>query len=148
MLEHLQTLNQRKRKLLESLAVAKKARNEADGKMQSRYDTQKEEWALQCEILESQIHDIDKLIKQLKSMEAPRFPGTISVGHYVDIEFEDGECETFLLTDGQGGVDLGEVQTLSTDSPIGKSILGTQQGQEITVDLGETQISARVVSVN
>jgi transcription elongation factor GreA len=147
MWSQLQALEKRKQELFTSLAAAKKARDEADGKMQSRYDTQKEEWALQCDILESQIYEIDKLMERLKKLEKPPSAAVVSVGHRVELEFEDGERAMFLLLDSQGGVDLDSVQTLSIDSPIGRAILGARPGDRVTAKMKTGGVQVQIVSV-
>ena len=148
--EKLLILQKRKAELEAALAIAKKARDEADGKMQSRYDTQKEDAAQDMAMYEGLIANIDKLIIKLSSLQGQRKNSdTVEIGNHVVIEFSDGYQEEFLLLDSLGGVDLGEYQTLSTESPVGNAILGARVGETIEVKLGQgRRVVVRVVSID
>jgi transcription elongation GreA/GreB family factor len=158
----LQVLENRRERLLESLAMAVKARNEADGKMQSRYDTQKEDAAQDVAMYEALIADLDLLIAQVMQVRtsptniAPpdasedpvQMGGQVMVGKRVTIRFDGGDCEEYLLLDSQGGVELGTCQTLSTISPVGQLILGSQVGEvrrlRVKDESGEKEIAVEV----
>lgn len=140
--DELQVLEKRRARLLESLAIAVKARNEADGKMQSRYDTQREDAAQDVAMYEGLIADLDLLIAQIKQMrsnvpantpidatvEHEHDSNRVMVGRRIAIRFDGGDREDYLLLDSQGGVELGTCQTLSTNSPVGQLILGASVG--------------------
>ena len=143
-----QKLNDKRITLQNGLETAKKARDEADGKMQSRYDTQKEEAALDVAMHEALLADVDRLIQTLQDVR-PTTPGsTVEVGRLVTIEFPDGEFGAYLFLDEQGGVDLGDVQTLSVASPVGKAVLGASAGEERTVRLATGDMVVCIVSVS
>lgn len=139
----LQVLERRRERLLESLAAAIKARNEADGKMQSRYDTQREDAAQDVAMYEALIADLDQLIAQVTEVQTSSHSSLsvegcnedtdgateVVVGKRVVLRFDGGEPEDYLLLDGQGGVELSTCQTLSTSSPVGQLVLGARVGE-------------------
>ena len=148
MQSELAVLEERRQKLEASLAIAKKARNEADGKMQSRYDTQKEDAAQDVAMYEALIADLDRLIERLRLLNTTSQKDTVEVGSQVTIEFEDGEQQVFLLLDSQGGVDIGQHQTLSTISPVGKAVLGARLGQTVQVRLSKREMPVKIGGIS
>lgn len=140
-------LEKRRRVLETSLAIAKKARDEADGRMQSRYDTQKEDAAQEVAMYEALLDNVNKLMTELSELENSPATNTVTVGRHVVIEFEEGNREEFLLLDSQGGVNLGEYQTMSTDSPVGGAILDAHVGETVRVQLAQGLIVVKIVAV-
>jgi transcription elongation factor GreA len=144
----LKALEERRQELLEGLATATKAQFEADGKMQSRYDTQKEDAAQEVAIYEGLIADIDNVIKRLTIVEAGQESvDTVEIGRLVTIEFDDGDEDTLLILDTRGGVSVGDFQTLSPQSPVGCAILGKRVGETISVELPSGEMPVRIVAV-
>jgi len=148
MQSELAVLEERKQRLEVSLATAKKARDEADGKMQSRYDTQKEDAAQDVAMYEALIADLGKLIDRLRLLDTTSQKDMVEVGSQVTIEFEDGEQQVFLLLDSQGGVDIGQYQTLSTMSPVGKAVLGARLGQTVQVRLSNREMPVKISGIS
>jgi transcription elongation GreA/GreB family factor len=140
-------LRERKEKLEKELFEAKKTRNEMDGKMQSRYDTQREEWALQCDILESQLHEVEKLIKEIGSIFLNSEQKVVAVGSTVDLMFDNNEQEKFLLLDESGGHNLEKLTTLSIKSPVGKAILGRKVDDEVIINIDDLKIVIKIMSI-
>lgn len=147
MQSELKILEDRKQRLLGGLAIAKKARDEADGKMQSRYDTQKEDAAQDVAMYEALIADVDRLMARLRALDSKPPGNVVEVGRRVTIEFDDGERQDFLLLDSQGGVDLGDFQTLSTNSPVGSAVLGAEKGETVSVKLPGRDLVVRIVAL-
>ena len=137
-------LLERRKKLKASLIVAEETRNQMEGKMQSRYDTQKEEWALQCDIYENQIEQIDKLLAKLQKLkDTPTEPtqDTVILGSQVELRIDDDDPVTYILLDESGGYKLKGISTLSTKSPIGKAILGIKACLLYTSDAADERSS-------
>ncbi|HQA29531.1 MAG TPA: hypothetical protein PLA02_10005, partial [Brevefilum fermentans] len=116
--DRLKILFDRKAVLEDRLAKAEKTRNEMEGKMQSRYDTQKEEWAFQCSLYQQQIDTVNSLINQYQSLGTVP-DDIITIGSIFTIRFnDDGEPQSFILLERDGGFDLGGVKTISLQSPV------------------------------
>lgn len=147
MQSELTVLEERKQRLEASLAAAKKARDEADGKMQSRYDTQKEDAAQEVAMYEAMITDLKKLMEQLRLLDMTPRKDTVELGSQVTIEFDDGEQQVFLLLDSHGGVDIGRYQTLSTASPVGKAVLGARLNEIVPIRLTSGKIAVKIIDI-
>lgn len=133
----------------QQLAKAIKVRNEMDGKMQSRYDTQKEEWALECNMLEDKLERIDQSIAQLRRLDASRVSiDRVSVGNTVTLILDDDEPVDFLLANAFGGQELSSRIILSVESPVGKAVLGMRQGDEFELELAGEMVYIRIVKIS
>ncbi len=146
---NLNELLNKKKALQVSLNQAIKTRNEMDGKMQSRYDTQREEWALQCSMLENQIDQINLLIEKLSNLDnTGKETKTVSIGMCVELIIDNEEPKSFILIDDSGGYSLGEIKTLSIQSPIGEAVFGSSVGSTLEIPLGNNGEELVKVYVN
>ena len=97
---------------------------------------------------------IDELIERVEreSEEPNADHRTVRIGRYITLNYGDGDGDSqqqeFLLLDAQGGVDLGDYDTMSTDSPVGAAILGKQEGDSVTVDAPNGKTTVRIVAVD
>ena len=144
----LEILKQRRQRLLQGLADATKARDEADSKMQSRYDTQKEDAAQDVAIYQGLLTEVTGLIEELEQLDPNLNREAIGIGSRITLEFDDGSREEFLLLDRSGGTDLGEFQVLSCGSPVGKAVIGYCQGDTVDVSLPRAEISVHILKVS
>lgn len=145
---NIDALLERKKRLETSLAEAIKTRNAMEGKMQSRYDTQREEWALECEILEQQLVEINTVLEKLESInEQSQKQEVVSIGSNVELRIDEDDPETYIVLDGSGGLDLQGASTLSTKSPVGQSIIGARPGDKIRVKIKNRSIQIEILRV-
>lgn len=63
---HKKELLDKRNELIKELDESINIKNQMDGKMQSRYDTQKEEWAFRCELISRQLLITDQVISSLE----------------------------------------------------------------------------------
>jgi transcription elongation GreA/GreB family factor len=140
-------LRMRRGELQRSYERAVKTSQEADGRMQSRYDTQKEEWAREAEMLHEQIIRLDEQIAYLSQLLSPSQYEEVEIGHVVTLQVNGDDSENFLLVEGLGGTQIGEIQTLSNSSPIGKAILGKCVGDKVTVNLGGGSLEVYIQAI-
>lgn len=140
--EHLQRLEKAYHRAVEASAAM-------DGKMQSRYDTQKEDWAREAEMIRQQIIEIRKQIAYLNQLSSPSQNQRTSVGHLLRLQIENEEPQTFLLVDQvSGGFRLARIQTLSIATPIGRAILDRSVGDTISVSVHNRQVSLKLLSIH
>lgn len=137
-LNHLdQKIEQQKKRVQES----EHARNSADGKMQSRYDTQKENYALEVSIGLSTLETLQKACTEID--ESPlRFkaePGA-DIGAVLN-----GEPQRFLVLKTR--VELPGITVISPDSPIGKAISDKIAGDRVAYEIGSKRFSVEILSV-
>lgn len=147
MRQWLYLLEERRSRLMESLAAARRMRDEADNRILSSIDSQRDTADQEVAIREAMISNIDALIEQLSILGTNgAYDGIVTVGRRVTLQYADGEKGKFLLVDKLGGVDLDDCQTLSTASPVGKAVLGAQLGE--SVSLPGKEIEIHVVAVD
>lgn len=147
---NLEDLIERRKQLEISYEEAVKASIEADGKMQSRYDTQKEEWAGRANLIAMQIQQIDQTISRLKeelSTASKTPPNEVIVGSRVTLQIDEDEPETFIVLDLGGGTNVSNYQILSTSSPIGKAILGHRIGDKLVVQVNNNNLKIKVLAI-
>jgi transcription elongation GreA/GreB family factor len=140
-------LEEKKRQLVRALRRAEKARDEADSRMQSRHDTQKEDYALEADLIRGQIERVGKEIEQLKCLRRPRASDAIAIGHIVTLQIGDDEPCELVLVERFGGRAIGGISTMSVESPIGKAIVGKRAGETLVVKLAHGQVRVRVISL-
>ena len=134
-------LEERKKQLEASLQEAIRISNEADGKMQSRYDTQKEEWAARANLLARQIAEISSLASHIREVATRKgsLCETVQVGCRVVLQINDSPPEEVILLERGGGTSIYGITVISISSPIGKHILGKKPGDEIIVSMDKRE---------
>jgi len=143
----LEELQELRKKLVVSWERANRASIEADGKMQSRYDTQKEEYAAEATMIQSQIDTVDRLIDCLENLQRPESVDEIQIGHIVQVQVEDDDPMNILLLEDLGGSVLSGIQLISTQSPMGKAILGRKAGETVVYQGPAGGMVARIMAI-
>jgi transcription elongation GreA/GreB family factor len=70
---------------------------------------------------------------------------TVEVNCKVRLQFADEQVEYFVRSPKDLKIDLGEI---STDSPLGKILLGKREGEELTLALGSgEEVWCRIVKI-
>src|SRR5690554_7913319 len=137
-LEHLKTV--KRKEVVEKIKIA---RSFGDLSENSEYDSAKEEQAF----VEGRITTIENMIRNARIIDEDEINGdTVSLGSSVTfIELPDGEEETYTIV-GSAEADPFEGK-ISNDSPIAKSLLGHEVGQEVTVPTPAGEMQVIIVSV-
>lgn len=120
---------------------------ESDGKMQSRYDTQKEEYAREAETIELQIIALEEQVEEIEQLQTPTDNTKVSIGHIVTIEIDGDESEEYLLLEKHSGVQIGNICTLSVASPIGQAILGKTVGSTQIVIVNQNELPVFIAGI-
>lgn len=137
-LEYLKTV--RRKEVVERIKIA---RSFGDLSENSEYDSAKEEQAF----VEGRITTIENMIRNAKIIEEDTSNATtVTLGRSVTfIELPDGEEETYTIV-GSAEADPFEGK-ISNDSPIAKSLLGKQVGDEVVVQTPGGEMQVKIVSV-
>jgi transcription elongation factor GreA len=111
------------------------AREEGDLKENGGYHAAKEEQGR----IESRINRLEEMLANAEIGEADVSDGVVKQGLMVhctlngrDTEFFLGSHEIFEGTKHQATIDEGDLDVYSTDSPIGKVVMGKKVGDEVT----------------
>jgi transcription elongation GreA/GreB family factor len=145
---NIERLKKQKEDLQKSFEEACKTSIEMDSKMQSRYDTQKEDWARRAEIIEHLIIEIQKQINYLESLSVPGQTEFAEIGHAITLQDRD-DVFCLLLVDGiGGGIKLENIQVVSIEAPVGKALLGRRQGDIISVLHNDEKIELKILAIS
>lgn len=138
-LEHLKSV--KRKEVVERIKIA---RSFGDLSENSEYDSAKEEQAF----VEGRITTLENMIRNAKIIEEDvENSTTVSLGKSVTfIELPDGEEETYTIV-GSAEADPFEGK-ISNDSPIAKSLMGKQIGDEVVVQTPGGEMNVRIVSVS
>lgn len=137
-LEYLKTV--KRKEVVERIKIA---RSFGDLSENSEYDSAKEEQAF----VEGRITTLENMIRNAKIIEEDtENNSTVSLGKSVTfIELPDGEEETYTIV-GSAEADPFEGR-ISNDSPMAKSLLGKQVGDEVTVQTPGGEMVVKIIKV-
>lgn len=124
--------------------TAQKEANSHVGRMESRYDTFKEEAQYEVAAQEVRIRGYQNGINQIATLLANASSlspsRTIKIGSIAKLKPKTGEERFYIISPAGGGVtakDVGiSVSALTPDSPLGKQLLGLEAGDDCELNIG------------
>ncbi len=130
----------RRQEVVERIKIA---RDFGDLSENSEYDSAKEEQAF----VEQRIHQLEKMIRNAVIIENNNSnPNVVALGKTVTFqELPDGEEETYTIV-GSAEADPFEGK-ISNDSPIAKSLIGKEVGEEVTVTTPGGDFKVKITKV-
>jgi transcription elongation GreA/GreB family factor len=143
----LQALQEKRNRLAVEAEEARKTCIEMDGRNQSRYDTQKEEYAGKAHSLQSQVDEFDRLDTYLRKLQRPATFEQIQIGHLVRLQIEDDTPADFVLVAISRGDELGDLHLVSTQSPLGKAIIDARTGESVYYRAPAGEIKASIIHI-
>ena len=124
-----------------SLSI-ERARELGDISENADYDAAKDEQGKN----EARIRQIDQILKTAVVLEGTTSGEVVEPGCLVELRYEgDEDTQTFLVGSIEERHDTYDV--LSTNSPLGQALLGTEPGTTVTYQGPRRELSATVVSV-
>jgi transcription elongation factor GreA len=111
-------------------------REEGDLRENGGYHAAREEQGQQ----EARIRQLQELLNNAKVGEAPKQSGVALPGSVVTVEFDDKTQETFLIGTREQGVNGGDLEVYSPQSPLGGALIDAKVGdtRSYTVPNGST----------
>ena len=107
----------------------------------SEYEDLKDEWAS----LEARISELEQTLDRAQIIQRDENNELIGLGSKVTLRSEDGEEETWVLVSPEEANTLDG--TISTQSPVGRSLVGRRAGESATVRTPSGALVYTVVSV-
>jgi len=105
----------------------KTAREFGDLSENAEYSTARQEQ----EIAESRISEIENILQNVKIIKKPRGDSKVQMGSTVKLKDDEGKSKTFQVV---GTVEADPLHgKISDESPIGKALIGKQQGDEVEI---------------
>ncbi|RDW19268.1 transcription elongation factor GreA [Oceanobacillus arenosus] len=131
----------RRQEVVERIKIA---RDFGDLSENSEYDAAKDEQAF----VEQRITQVEKMIRNAIIIENDNnSPNVVSLGKSVTfVELPDGEEETYTIV-GSAEADPFEGK-ISNDSPMAKSLIGKEIGEEVAVATPGGDIQVKIVKVD
>jgi len=136
--EELETL--RSRRLPDLMARIQEETESGDVSDNSEYEELKETAA----IVEARIRELEQTLSNAVPIEASG-DGTVGLGSRVTLRSDDGEEEMWTLVSPQEANAL--AGTISTESPVGRAVLGCRKGQSATVRTPAGEMVCTIVEV-
>ncbi len=138
--KELETLRQERPEIIQAI---RDAREEGDLRENAGYEAARERQSM----LEARISYLETRIAHLKIVDLADLSGSrVAFGATVRIEDADsGECKEFILL-GPDEADYNK-GSISIHSPVGKALLGKEEGDEIVVDAPRGKIHYELLSV-
>lgn len=119
----------------------KEATEYGDVSDNSEYEDLKEEWA----IVEARIRHLEQTLERAEVIHRETVGDVVGLGSRVTVRCDDGEEETWVLVSPEEAHTVDG--SISTESPVGRALLGCRAGDSPTVTTpGGTMVYA-VVSV-
>jgi transcription elongation factor GreA len=128
--------NQRRPELA---ARIQEATEHGDVSDNSEYEEMKDEWAM----IEGRIRDLEQTLEHAELVQ-PAAAGVIGLGSRVTLRSDDGE-ETWILVSPEEANTLDG--TISTDSPVGRALLGRRAGESTQVATPSGPITFVIVGI-
>jgi len=107
----------------------------------SEYEDLKEEYVM----IEARIRDLRLTLERAEIVHREAGDDSVGLGSEVTLQDDDGETETWTLVSPEEANSL--EGTISTDSPVGRAVIGCRAGDSSTVVTPAGSIVYRVVSV-
>lgn len=123
--------------------------NEAEGAMQSRYSTFKEEGqylAGGLKILHGEFKSIEAMV-QSALKDTITSSERIEYLSIVEIKFEDGSLAKFFIFPVMGGEKIDNITIITPGAPIGKAIMFKEVGDTFILKLGNEIRRGEVINV-
>ena len=122
------------------VAKIEAAREEGDLKENGGYHAAKDEQGK----LEARIRQLTQLLRDAKVGEAPPDNGIAGPGMVVEVRYEDGDTERFLIGSRE---DKAAVPVYSANSPLGLALTGATAGDSVSYTLpGGGSVTVELVS--
>lgn len=147
----LQLLNENASFIESQIEQKSKDMSEAPGRMQSRYDSSKQEIGYMVDSLNNRLFNLKKDISIIEEFKREYIKSDIpcqnvGIGSFVQLEI-GGEKEFYFILPAGGGTtvsaeELGEITIISPDSALTKAIIGRKVGEETQLN------SAKIVLIS
>jgi transcription elongation GreA/GreB family factor len=148
--EHNQIDNADIRVLRSQRAELQQAQSKTNEDIQAGDEAQRQDGRIQHHRLTHQLQAVEDQIEEMNSLlsDGPGSQdGTISIGHVVTIRIDGGETKTYVLVNERGGQELSGKTTLSSQTPVGNTLIGRHGGETVSVGVGEERITIEIMDV-
>lgn len=144
---NLSQLEQDRARLIRQIQDYEEERDSAERVAVAQFDAHREQANDVLAQLRKQLSWLDREIDQVRALQRPVTKDTIEVGHVVTLQIGESNPGDYVLVKDFGGRPVGNVKTLSTQSPIGSALLGRCSGEIVTVETPGGARSIKIVAI-
>lgn len=131
----------RNERLPELSRLIQEATGDGDISDNSEYEEMKDEYMY----LESRVFELENTLDNAEVIETGSGDGSVQLGSFVTVRDEDDVEERWLIVDS---VEASSSENrVSSDSPVGKALLGCRAGETATVETPSGPYTYRIVNV-
>jgi len=94
---------------------------------------------------EARVRELESLLENAEILPVGSPDGIVALGSHVTVKFDDGETDTWILVSPEEA-SLPDA-SVSTDSPVGRALLGAKAGDSILVSTPGGEVNYNVVDV-
>jgi len=95
---------------------------------------------------EARVRDLEQLLRNAEVLEGGSPDGIVALGSRVTVKFDDGETDTWMVVTPEEA-SLPDA-SVSTNSPVGRALLGSKEGDAVTVITPGGEVNYTVVAVH
>jgi transcription elongation factor GreA len=144
---NLTQLEEDRARLVRQIQDAEESRDSAGHVAVAQFDDHRERVNQELAQLRKQLSWLNREIGQAKALQRPVAKDSIEVGHVVTLQIGESSPSDFVLVKDFGGRPVGNVKTLSTQSPIGSALLGRCEGETVAVETPGGMRSIKIVAI-
>jgi len=120
----------------------KRAREMGGTENNAEYEDAKNEQAF----IEGRIGSLENIILNARIIEAPHHPGVVELGDVVKVQNQDGKIDIYTIV---GTPEASPVDgKISSESPVGKALLGRKKGAKVEVCTPAGLIKLHIIEVS
>ena len=131
----------RNERLPELSRLIQESTGDGDISDNSEYEEMKDEYMY----LENRVHELEHIIENAELIVAGAGDGSVQLGSKVKVRDEDGFEEEWLIVDSAEA--SSSENRVSSDSPVGKALMGCRAGQTATVETPGGSYTYTIVNV-
>jgi transcription elongation factor GreA len=131
----------RKERLPELSRLIQEATGDGDISDNSEYEEMKDEYMY----LENRVYELENTLDNAEIIQAGSGDGSVQLGSMVTVRDEDGFEERWLIVDSAEA--SSSENRVSSDSPVGKAMLGCRAGDTATVETPGGSYTYAIINV-
>ncbi len=123
-----------------------------DNKPENKYDTRGLEASYLAGAQAQRVADMKEVLAIFENLPLRQFDENTPIGFTALVEIESGDKKSFVLLMPKGGgqtthYNTVQIQVVTTESPLGKSLLNQKCGDVIEIENGKSRREYEIISV-
>lgn len=132
----IEQLENDRRVTADALKAAHEAATHEESKAENKYDTRGLEAAYLADGQRKRLHELEAAVMAYRNLVLEPMEGKVRLGAFVSLDADGGRKDLFLGPDAAGlkiRQATDEILVITPLSPLGKALLGAQEGDEVDI---------------